>query len=477
MASLSTIDSSMEMGFGLRVSGKNVLDTAIENLPRSVLRVSSKRPLTATSCLHGLRGIAASVVVLHHLLLSFWEFPIHGSTQEETDPIKQAFRQFPVLRLVYSGHAMVAIFFVISGYLDSIKPLKYIHEKEMALLQGHLASSVLRRGPRLFLPAIGAAVLIAFAVWLGLYEWNLQYRLTFFEGLGPQLKRHDNILAQLNELWSSVCDLLNVWTFQTVMPAVNIHFWTLACDLRATYIRYLAILCTSRLRVGGRILMFIAFIFYCGSWGRWEVVLNLCGALLCQVDLLTGWLKKANRQMATSGMKLGERRTRWICIVLFVLSLYLCLLPEENGRETPGFRLLSRLTPKSWQDFRYWNSWASVMLVWAVLHHNRLSRFLEGPIPQYLGNISFSMYLLHGPILHMTAYALVPMLWSRQTFGTGTLGKVGGFLVPALFVVAPSVVLVSDIFTRTVESRLYSFIQRFERILTEPSDDKEALPR
>jgi len=104
------------------------------------------------------------------------------------------------------------------------------------------------------------------------------------------------------------------------------------------------------------------------------------------------------------------------------------------------------------------NSWAALMLVWAVLHHDGVSRFLEGSVPQYLGSISFSMYLLHGPVLHMTAFALVPMMWR-----TGFLGRTLGFLAPVLLVVIPSVVLAADLFTRTIESRIHHLIRSLER--------------
>jgi len=459
----------MSTAVRVEVLARNALGAIFGTLLRGIVIQPRlyKRPLTPSSCLHGLRGLGACAVFLRHLLVSFWGFPDLGSTREEADPVKQAFRRFPFLRLPFSGNAMVVVFFVVSGYVDSIKPLQLVHGKQWAPLQGHLASSVLRRGPRLFLPALGAAVLISMAVWLGLYEWGLEYRLSlwgFKENLPLQLKRHDSIPEQLAAMWSSFSELFNIWKFDYILPAVNMHYWTLPFDLRTTFIRHLTILCSSRLSPGGRLLVLAAVICFCGSWARWEVALNLCGVLLCQIDLLTGWFQRASHQMASTGRKVGNRRTRWTCAMLLVLSLYLCLFPKENGRYTPGFRFLSWLAPISWQDYRYWNSWAAIMLVWAVLHHDRFSRFLEGPIPQYLGNISFAMYLTHGPILHMTAYTLVPMVQSL-----GIFGELGGFLVPTIFVVIPSVVLVADLFARTVEFYSYSLIRRSERFLVELS--------
>ena len=64
----------------------------------------------------------------------------------------------------------------------------------------------------------------------------------------------------------------------------------------------------------------------------------------------------------------------------------------------------------------------------------------------------------------MTAYTLVPMVQSL-----GIFGELGGFLVPTIFVVIPSVVLVADLFARTVEFYSYSLIRRSERFLVELS--------
>lgn len=413
-----------------------------------------QRHPTPTTCLHGLRGLAACAVFLRHLLVSFFDFPDHGSTHPETSPVRQLLRSFPILLLPYGGNAMVAVFFAISGYLDSAKPLQLIQSQDWAYLQGHMASSILRRAPRLFLPALAAATLTAVAVWLGLHDWGMQYRRTFFAGPPRHLARETNPVKQLWVMGTSFSELFNLWEFGPVLPKVNMHYWTLPYDLRATFIRYLTILASSRLNATGRFGVMAAVVGFCAAWGRWEVVLNLCGALLYQVDLSRGWL--------AAGEKRATRRARWVYVLLLIASLYLCCFPKENGQQTPGFRWLSWLTPTSWQDCRWWNCWAALVLVWVVLHHPGISRFLEGPVPQYFGNISFSMYLLHGPVLHMTAYAFVPMVWSW-----GVLGQTMGFLVPVVVVVIPSAVLAADLFSRTVESQIGQLIRRVESACAE----------
>jgi peptidoglycan/LPS O-acetylase OafA/YrhL len=429
-----------------------------------------KGTLTSTSCLHGLRGIAACIVFVRHLLVSFWDFPDYGcpvENGEEKHPLKRIFCQLPIMRIFYSGNAMVVVFFVISGYLDSIKPLQYIHNKQWDSLEGHLASAIFRRGPRLFLPAFCAGILITLAVWMGLYEWGLEYRLSFFDGLPPHLEQQEGIRAQFRVMWESYKELFNLWNFDPMMPDYNIHMWTLPYELRSSFIRYLIILAVSRFRVAGRMLVLAVAIFFCCSWGRWEVALSLSGTLLCQIDMLTGMHQKAGQRMNSSGRKENTQLVQWTCVFALLLSVYLCSHPKKNGAQTPGFQFLAKYVPNNWEDYRYWNSWASVLLVWAVTHSNVLSRLLEAPALQYLGNISFSMYLLHGPILHITAYPLIPMMWIN-----GAFGNVGGFLIPTCFVVVPALFISADLFSRFAEILSYQIINWVQDCLKENDEHK-----
>jgi len=344
---LTELLTNLSMLAATRAFAKAVRLSLPKNLPPL-----PKRSASPATCLHGLRGLAACAVFLRHMLVSFFAFPDQGSIHEEALPIRQLLRRFPLLRLPFAGNAMVCVFFVISGYLDS-KPLRLIRAQDWAGVQGHLASGILRRGPRLFIPALAASTILAVAIWLGLYEWGLEYRLSFFDALPPYVKREASIFKQLWRTWSSFTELFNLWSFHPILPAVNMHYWTLPYDFRATCIRYLTILCSSRLGTMGRTAVTVAVICFCAAWARWEVVLNLCGALLYEVDLVTGWLGRASADMAFGGKKIASRHTRRICAILLIISVYLCCFPKQNGNQTPGFRILSRLAPDAWEDYRY----------------------------------------------------------------------------------------------------------------------------
>lgn len=222
--------------------------------------------LTSTSSLHGLRGLGACAIFTRHLLISFWDFPDHGFTGDE----KELFIRYPVLRAPFAGNAMVVVFLVVSGYLDSIKPLQLIQDGKWEPLQRHLASAMFRRGLRLFLPALLACVLIAFFIWLGLYDWGEEYRSIHFASKGGRLLQQNNICLQLRDMLVSFSQLLDLTQAKPVFPVVNIHLWTLPVELRCSFLRYSTLLCISRLQIHARIALLFLIIAYFFVLGRWE---------------------------------------------------------------------------------------------------------------------------------------------------------------------------------------------------------------
>src|SRR5690242_11309159 len=79
-----------------------------------------------TSYLDGLRGLASFIVCICHYTESNHGYfvPTYGLNGDKPS----SFIQLPFLRIIYSGRPMVHIFFVISGFVLSYKPLKSIHQ-------------------------------------------------------------------------------------------------------------------------------------------------------------------------------------------------------------------------------------------------------------------------------------------------------------------------------------------------------------
>jgi peptidoglycan/LPS O-acetylase OafA/YrhL len=127
--------------------------------------------LHPTAYLDGMRGLAALFVFFCHY--SYQGFRIaesYGCADRNW-----AWLKLPIIRLFYQGPAAVCLFFVISGYALSYRPLKLIRSGSTVELSEALGSLVFRRAIRLFLPPIISTFMIICFIRLGAYEWTREF--------------------------------------------------------------------------------------------------------------------------------------------------------------------------------------------------------------------------------------------------------------------------------------------------------------
>ena len=97
----------------------------------------------------------------------------------------------------------------------------------------------------------------------------------------------------------------------------------------------------------------------------------------------------------------------WIC---FLTGLYLLSEPgyaqHRYSRDTPGWKWLASMTPASFDDsdcYRYWPTIGSLCVIYGILRIRSIQSFFESRPLQFLGRISFSLYLIHLPGMHIFA--------------------------------------------------------------------------
>src|SRR5690242_9443093 len=134
------------------------------------LRSSSpKKTVRRTAWLDGLRGFAAFIVYLHHNQL--WSHDIQGNSAFENSfgyKGRHYFASLPFIRHFFSGgHFAVAIFFVISGYVLSVKSLGSIQQNQHLTSADSISSALFRRWLRLYLPVIGFTL-----SWMVVRHWT-----------------------------------------------------------------------------------------------------------------------------------------------------------------------------------------------------------------------------------------------------------------------------------------------------------------
>jgi peptidoglycan/LPS O-acetylase OafA/YrhL len=107
--------------------------------------------------------------------------------------------------------------------------------------------------------------------------------------------------------------------------------------------------------------------------------------------------------------------------VIFILGIYLGGVPSYSSdiqvlRESPGRYYLSFLKPQAPFQYKFFFlSWAGELVVTAVSHLPVLNRFFEIPFDQYLGRVSFGLYLVHSPILQIRWRTHLCYYWMDQS--------------------------------------------------------------
>ncbi|KAL0938994.1 hard surface induced protein [Colletotrichum truncatum] len=450
------------------------------------------KPLHPTSWLDGLRGVAAFLVVCHHWSLLTFTNRIHAGYGADAQPL---FIQLPIIRLVVSGFWAVCVFFVISGFALSYKPLKLLKQKRVVDFAIAAASSAFRRYIRIFGPPMVTTFIIALMTYCGWFEKQSQPLFVGFPRLRPPVGQ-----TLSDQLWHWFLTTLafadplsrdihrgNTYPYDAVL-------WTIPIEFDSSLVVFLAHVAFSRLRPCIR-LFFDAFACaYTLYFARWEFFLFLSGMFCADIhfyfqseveelqdaegnwDTLPLWSKPWRRdsfariqtriQSVFSSSPAFSIFKKALTIFSFFVALWLLSYPHltQDAAITPGFSFLHSITPPQHTDgSALWIPVGAVLLVFTVDRAPLLQRLFTNRFAQYLGRISYALYLVHNSLLWVYGWHLV---WFFTTLtGIMTDGQYGFgiFLATSLFF--PGVILVADFAQRYLDAKIVAFAAWFERKL------------
>lgn len=442
--------------------------------------------LHAIAALDGLRGWACLLVFNFHFLFTYtWKVSIGWGFANQNFEL----HLLPFVHLLISGHIMVAIFFVISGYVLSYKPLKTIRNRSFDQTFNVLASSTFRRGLRLYVPSIIGLALVFVAVRLGLYNYS---RGVIKEGLtivGTNEQHPPPFKYFSKQFWDwyrTVARLMNPFDWSLYYNNYNPHLWTIPVEFRSSIVLFVTILATSRLVATVRMSLVTCLIWFCMRYGRWDVVLFLSGMLMAEVDLINGTWEKPRTASTVAvddripiHLSLGGKATvrisrRRLWIALFALGLYIGSSPNTGYKWTPGYMWLWHLTPKTYPEpHRLPQTVGAVCTVFCINNSPEIQKLFTNPLSQYLGQISYAFYIVHGPILHSLGYSLMPNIWNitgKETDSQYCLGFFIGWLI-----CLPISIWAGDVFWRIVDIPSVRFARWIEnRVLVTGSSSASA---
>lgn len=450
-----------------------------------------------TAWLDGLRGYAAVLVLICHFVFAYnhsialaWgtTLPLgtivpNGTWISEGIPVWNGTRidraaaaeqenygliQLPIIRLLTFGDPMVVIFFLVSGYALSIKPLGLIRRgaSSHSQLLVALSSSFIRRPIRLLVPVLASTLIVLVATNIGLYSYAATFANNsttfhrYFKGWAFEAtpKVAPSLYLQIVDWFYSMYDLLDFFThFHWTMSRYDIHLWTIPVELRCSVFLFMTHAATALMTSKTRLASLTVFATLGITWGdSWEMSLFWTGIAMCELDMM---------HPATSHH--DRYHKRWIA--LFVLGLYLMSTPMLFAQYSPCFSGLAQVhipgLRKSEQP-RFWQCAGAVMVLLTVSHCQTFKNFFSNRLARYLGRISYALYLVHGPILRCVGYSLSFWLW--QVIGRETPFQYNAVVVITAIVVFPTIFLAADFFCKRVDEPVVVFARWMDAMLRAP---------
>lgn len=430
---------------------------------------TAPRRVSSTAWLDGFRGIAAFIVYIYHSCDLFWFGESGYGFNDPNKGLYASFWRLPFVKLIHNGPMAVSLFFVISGYALSIKPLKQIRSNDHAGFATTLGSSIFRRPLRLYLPVAAVSLIMLFFARIGAYEaaasvrthdvfWN---QLDFFYVHRPSLWEDvSNWATMMEKLSLAHYEFWADKAWGEVHPWDG-HVWTIPVEFFASLTLFLTQAAVSFVRPRVRIVLLLLMIWLSVRHGWIEMVCFYGGMIICEVNMMLDAANAAKSSLDT------HEKSKWsryaldlpsaAYVVGVVLGLYLLSTPSWASEETPGYRWLSQIAPRASWPWRFWCSIGAIMLIFSMSRMPQLSAIFSRPLELYLGKISFALYLLHNMVIQLVG---MPVIYFLMTTVTGsTNGEFAPLVAIVLGWVVQTIVLVwaSDLFCRFVDEPLARF--------------------
>jgi len=284
---------------------------------------------------------------------------------------------------------------MLMGFVNPLKPLKQAHYGDVEGALTILARNALTRTARLVLPAAAVTAIAWLFCQLGFFDLARESSAYWIQVNSP-----DPSESWRQALWDLFQALLNTW-----IKEENIYDqpqWALPHLLRGSMYIFVLILITITMTPKFRI---YAILFaYSYSWVSGESLLGSTAAGVLLSELYSSAVRSFE-----------SRHTRILAVVGAILGLFLMSFPSEFQDWKPWTRQLSfighLIFPENADMGRYWCGIGAQVLCFSVYFSPDLRALFNMPFLTWLGSISFSLYLLHGPLIRSL---LVWMIFGPQ---------------------------------------------------------------
>jgi len=375
--------------------------------------------------LEGLRGLAALVVFLFHFLVIFYPVLYYGGVKALA-PV-QHFRfedniHGTPLATFVSGTFSVAVFFVLSGFVLSVG---FFMTKKTEVIK-KLAT---KRYLRLMLPALASVILAWIYIKLHLSRTNEVYGISLSSAVQNEWAMIPRFLGAIKE---------GVISIFVVGPE---H-------------RYNSVLWTMKYEFVGSFIVFTLALIFGHTNKRWIIYAALA------LGLYNTWylgfiLGMALADIYVNKQELVQKIKQPVLYGLLAIGIILGGFPTASTAGT-FYKWISPYWLTEPQSQSLYMSIGALFIVISVLSIGRLKKIMSSKVLGRLGGYTYSLYLVHQPIIYTLGAGLFVMF-------TGFMGYNRSVLL-AIVCTIPVVAVMTYLFHRFVETPSVKFANYFEQV-------------
>nr|WP_253199105.1 acyltransferase [Clostridium gasigenes] len=306
--------------------------------------------------LDGLRGGAAFIVVIAHYIQVFYPTVFNGNIESihTKNNLELIFYKTP-LNLFFNANFCVCIFFVLSGYVLSIKFFKH-NDKEIII------SGMLKRYLRLAIPVLAVLTLSYLMRKCNLFYFGDVSSITKTEIMNRYLIKYDyiDILKQ---------SLFQIFIFD--IETYNAVLWTMKYEFIGSFIVFFILIlfshCKHKKTLSIALILIFLNSYYLGF---------VLGCLLSYISI--------NKKIKIKKITLK---------FLLLISLFFGSYPYYQGSNSIYYIISIKFGEIN--NFILFHTLGGALLVFVIINFKTLQNIFSSRTMVFLGKISFSLYLVH----------------------------------------------------------------------------------
>ncbi|KAF2000533.1 hypothetical protein P154DRAFT_465716 [Amniculicola lignicola CBS 123094] len=334
----------------------------------------------------GLRGCASFMVVMGHLCTAFVPWLHAPASNPTTAP---HLFQLPFFRLAVGGRSAVALFFLITGYVNAIGPIGRSRAGNTDAAFNGIARSALARSGRLVLPTMVATALSWFIANINGYHMTKHVDSTWIR---------QGWHRQEATIWAAFKSLVRaeVETWTIGWDDYDGTQWTLHLFLEGSMLVYMTMFATVLVKPKARFIIYGVLYLYFWQQGEGLAIGALKG-LNIVFGMFVAELHNHYKDSATTVLPAP------VPALMIITGLFMAGYPQDNPQNAHWSHMMSKfmhsLAGKDSDVRRYWDHLGASTVLLGIFFSRNARRVLTSPIFNFVGRVSFPVYLMHNTMI------------------------------------------------------------------------------